>query len=82
MSHIYQMPLLNIDRLIKLGEVERVLRQVFVPAPSRPTIVGWIEEGMLEGLQIGLGDNWHVYSSSLDKLILSTQEPRQLKLAA
>ena len=43
----YQMPLIEIDQLIKLGEVERILSQVFFPAPSRPTIVGWIEDGTL-----------------------------------
>lgn len=76
------MPLMDIDPLIKLGEVERILAKVFRPVPSRPTIVGWIEEGLLEGRQIGLGDNWFVYASSLDNLILSSQQSRQLKLAA
>ena len=79
---MYQMPLFDLDPLIKLGEVEAILSKVFRPVPSRPTIVEWIEEGILTGKQIGLGNNWFVYASSLDKLILSTQEPRQLKLAA
>lgn len=77
----YQMPLINVDRLLKLGEVERVLAKVFHPAPSRPTIVAWIEEGTLEGRQIGRGDNWFVYESSLNTLILDCQ-PRTQKLAA
>lgn len=79
---MYQMPLFDLDPLIKLGEVEVILAKVFRPVPTRPTIVEWIEEGILTGKQIGLGNNWYVYASSLDKLILSTQEPRQLKLAA
>lgn len=76
------MPLLAIDPLIKLGEVERILEQVFRPAPSRPTIVGWIEEGTLEGKQIGRGDNWFIYESSLTKLIRDSQGMSQQKLAA
>lgn len=82
MSHIYQMPLLHIDPLIKLGEVERILARVFRPAPSRPTIVGWLEEGTLEGRRVGLGNNWHVYTSSLDQLILAHQHAGQTKIAA
>jgi hypothetical protein len=78
----YQMPLLNIDPLIKVGEVERILAKIFRPVPSRPTIVAWIEEGTLEGRQIGRGDNWFVYQSSLDKLIRESQTPSQQKLAA
>jgi hypothetical protein len=76
------MPLLAIDPLIKLGEVERILEQVFRPAPSRPTIVAWIEEGTLEGKQIGRGDNWFIYESSLTKLIRDSQGMSQQKLAA
>jgi len=71
------MPLINIDPLIKLGEVERILARVFRPAPSRPTIVAWIEDGTLEGKQIGRGDNWFVYESSLNNLIMESQ-PRQM----
>ncbi|MBX3267076.1 MAG: hypothetical protein KF831_10250 [Acidobacteria bacterium] len=76
------MPLLAIDPLIKLGEVERILSEVFRPAPSRPTIIGWIEEGTLEGRQVGIGNNWFVYESSLSKLIRESQSPSQQKLAA
>lgn len=79
---MYQMPLLAIDPLIKLGEVERILSEVFRPAPSRPTIIGWIEEGTLEGRQVGVGNNWFVYESSLSKLIRESQSPSQQKLAA
>lgn len=75
----YQMPLINIDPLIKLVEVERILSKVFFPAPSRPTIVAWIEDGTLDGKQIGRGDNWFVYQSSLNNLIVQSQP---VKLAA
>lgn len=79
---IYQMPLLHIDRLYKLGEVERILSLVFHPAPSRPTIVEWIEDGTLEGRRIGRGGNWFIYQSSLDNFIRASQNLRQHKLAA
>lgn len=72
------MPLLEIDPLIKLGEVERILSQVFCPAPSRPTIVSWLEDGTLDGKQIGRGDNWFVYKTSLDNLILQSQSGYKL----
>lgn len=75
------MPLLNIDRLIKLGEVERILSQIFYPAPSRPTIVAWLEEGVLDGRQIGRGEHHYIYESSLNNLIRAHQ-PNQQKLAA
>lgn len=68
------MPLLEIDPLIKLGEVERILAQIFHPAPSRPTIVNWLEDGTLDGKQIGRGDNWHVFKTSLDSFILQSQQ--------
>lgn len=68
------MPLIEVDPLIKLSEVERALSKVFYPAPSRPTIVGWIEDGTLEGQQIGRGDNWFVYKTSLDNFILQFQQ--------
>lgn len=77
------MPLFDkIDRLIKLGEVERVLATIFWPAPSRPTLIAWIDEGILEGKQIGPGGNWFVYTSSLDNFIRASQSARQHKLAA
>lgn len=79
---VYQMPLIDIDPLFKLAVVERALAKVFHPAPTRPTIVGWIEEGHLAGRQIGDGNNWLVYRSSLDKFILDSQTKSQQKLAA
>lgn len=80
--HIYQMPLLNIDPLIKLGEVERILSRIFRPAPSRPTLVEWIEDGTLEARRFGRGGNWYVYQSSLDNFIRASQAVSQQKLAA
>ena len=82
MAKYYQIPLLAIDPLIKLGEVERILANVMRPVPSRPTLVAWIEDGTLEGKQIGTGDNWWIYESSLNNFIRATQDMRQQKLAA
>lgn len=82
-KYVYQMPLLNIDPLIKLGSVEKIFAKLFPDRPpSRPTIIGWIEEGLLDGRQIGRGENWFVYQSSLDNFILRNQPARQQKLAA
>lgn len=78
----YQLPLLEIDELIKIGEVERILSKVFRPAPSRPTLIAWIDEGLLDGRQIGSGGNWHVYKTSLDNFIRASQPIGQTKLAA
>lgn len=74
----YQIPLIDIDPLIKLGEVERILSKVFAPAPSRPTLVAWIEDGTLEGRQIGRGDNYYVYQSSLRQFIEDMKRPQRL----
>lgn len=82
MNSVYQMPLLNVDRLLKLSVVEEHLAKIFEPVPDRETICAMIEDGTLEGRQIGPGKNWFVYSSSLNEFILSIQSPRQQKLAA
>lgn len=81
-NHFYQPPLLNFDPLLKLERVEHELAQIFDPVPSRPTLYEWLEDGTLEGEQIGRGRLWYVYSSSLDKFILAFQARRQQKLAA
>ncbi|MBK8810691.1 MAG: hypothetical protein IPN69_08155 [Acidobacteria bacterium] len=73
----YQLPLIDTDPLIKLGEVETILSRVFRPVPSRPTLIAWIEDGTLEGKKIGRGDNWYVYQSSLNGFIIASQ-PKQL----
>lgn len=90
MSRGYQIPLIEVDPLIKLSEVERALSKIFYPAPSRPTIVGWLQQGycdffavkiLFEGSQLGNGENWFVYKTSLDRLIYQSQSGYQ-KLAA
>ena len=57
------------DRLIKLRDVERSLAALFHrdSRPSRNTIIGWIEEGILIGKQLGTGHNYYVWESSLNR---------------
>lgn len=77
------MPLVDVDRLHRLGVVERVLEKIFGDCkPSRPTLITMCEEGILEAIQLGRGRNWFVYESSLDRYIRATQPDRQHKLAA
>lgn len=66
--------LLDVDPLLKVGECQEILGKVFRPAPSRPTIVAWLEEGTLEGKQIGRGHNWFVFESSLKNFIEGCQQ--------
>lgn len=56
------------DRLIKLRDVEHILEEYFHrdSRPSRSTIIGWIEDGTLNGTQLGRGRNYYVYELSLD----------------
>lgn len=70
----YQLPLINVDPLIKLGEVEEILGKVFLTVPSRPTLIEWIEEGVLEGRRVGRGRHWFVFQSSLNEFIENCQE--------
>lgn len=58
-------------RLVKLREVERLLRDCFPDGsrPSRNTIIGWIEDGTLNGKQIGTGRNYYVFESSVREFI-------------
>lgn len=57
------------DRLIKLRDVEREIADLFhaESRPSRNTIIGWIEDGTLLGRQLGSGNNYYVWESSLDR---------------
>jgi hypothetical protein len=70
----YQIPLLEVDRLIKLGEVEKALARVIYPVPTRPTIIAYCESGILLGRRIGKAGHYHVFQSSLDKFICENQQ--------
>lgn len=60
-------------RLVKLREAESVLAPYFVEGsrPSRNTIVAWIEDGTLTGIQVGVGRNYYVSESSLLRFVAS-----------
>jgi len=66
---------MNNKKLVKLRDVEIALASYFDPKslPSRTTIVGWIEDGTLEGVQIGPGRNYYVTTASLEKFISKIQ---------
>ncbi len=57
----------HIDKLIKLGQAERVMRQVMSPVPSRPTLISYIKNGVLDGKRIF--NNYYIYESSLQEFI-------------
>lgn len=57
------------DKLLRLSEAEQILRAVFNTAPSRPTLIGYIESGKLRGGQNPFNNYYFVYKSSLDEFI-------------
>jgi hypothetical protein len=77
------MPLIEIDQLYPLAEVERILQQIFpTGGPSRPTLISMCETGEFDATQLGRGRTWYVYKSSLDQYIVACQAPRNCRLAA
>lgn len=60
---------LKTDKLLRLSEAEQILRTVFNTAPSRPTLIGYIESGKLRGGQNPFNNYYFVYKSSLDEFI-------------
>jgi hypothetical protein len=57
----------HIDKLIKLGQAEKVMRQIISPVPSRPTLISYIKNGVLNGKRIF--NNYYIYESSLQEFI-------------
>lgn len=57
------------DKLLRLSEAEQILRAIFNTAPSRPTLIGYIESGKLHGGQHPFNKYYFVYKSSLDEFI-------------
>jgi hypothetical protein len=57
------------DKLLQLGEVERILRATLNTVPSRPTLIGYIESGKLRGVRHPFNKYYYVYQSSLDEFI-------------
>ncbi|MET0646395.1 MAG: hypothetical protein ABW208_07215 [Pyrinomonadaceae bacterium] len=58
---------------LRLREIELILRRtrVITPVPSRPTLIGLIECGKLEGRKLSHG--WMVYEDSFKKWVKSFQ---------
>lgn len=70
---------------LRLSEVERLIEKhrIIVPCPSRQTLINWLEDGTLEGVQSSLG--WLVYEDSFLAWVTGQEAPvRQthLKLAS
>jgi hypothetical protein len=57
------------DKLLRLSEVESILRATLNTAPSRPTLIGYIESGKLRGVRHPFNKYYYVYRSSLDDFI-------------
>lgn len=58
---------------LRLREIEMILRRtrVITPVPSRPTLIGMIESGTLEGRKLSHG--WIVYEDSFKQWVKSLQ---------
>jgi hypothetical protein len=61
------------DKLLKLGQVERLLQNIFALVPSRPTLIGYVESGRLRGFQDPHNRHYYVYQSSVEEFINSYQ---------
>lgn len=57
----------HIDKLIKLGQAENLMRQVMSPIPSRPTLISYIKNGVLNGRRIF--NCYYIYESSLQEFM-------------
>lgn len=66
----------DIDPLLRLSEVEDVLRdsRVFYSVPSRPTLIGYCEDGTFDSIT-HRGQHF-VYESSLLAFINSFRKPK------
>lgn len=68
------------DRLMKLRDAEfKIRRYVLADSmPSRGMLIRLIEDGTLDGKQLGRGRNWFVTESSVDRLIEYLTRPMEL----
>lgn len=57
----------QIDKLIKLGQAEQIMKKVMSPVPSRPTLIAYIKKNVLKGQRIFT--NYYIYESSLNEFI-------------
>ncbi len=58
---------------LRLRQIEMILRttRVITPVPSRPTLIGLIDSGVLEGRKLSHG--WIVYEDSFKAWVKSLQ---------
>lgn len=57
----------RIDKLIRLGDAEKMMGEIMSPVPSRPTLISYIKKGVLNGRRIF--NNYYLYESSLWEFI-------------
>jgi hypothetical protein len=69
----------QIDPALRLSEIETILRKnrVVVPVPSRDTLIGYCESGILSGFQSGARGDWYVYESSFVAWVRGLQPAAQ-----
>lgn len=67
-----QLPYQKLDKIIGLGEVERRLGRLMDAPPTRPTLIGYIENGWLLGFQNKFNKRYFVYESALESFITQT----------
>lgn len=62
-----------VSPMLRLSEIEAILKQtrVIVPVPSRPTLIGLIEQGVLDGRKLSHG--WCVTEVSFKAWVRSFQ---------
>lgn len=53
------------DKLVKLGQAEKMLKKVMSPVPSRPTLILYIKNGILKGKKFPFNNHYYVFESSL-----------------
>lgn len=78
MPKVYSFPF-PVRPALRLREIEAALKtsRVIVPVPSRPTLIGLIEDGTLEGFKLSRqgkqSQGWLVYEDSFHAWVQSFQ---------
>lgn len=85
MAKVYEFPF-KVRPAMRLREIEAALKstRVIVPVPSRPTLIGLIEDGTLEGFKFSQANkksqSWLVYEDSFHRWVMSFQPEAYLPL--
>lgn len=69
----------KIDKLIKLGQAEKMMRKVISPIPSRPTLILYIKNGILKGKRFPFNNHFYVFESSLKEFLENYMERESWK---